>query len=75
MCFRAYADSEGPDQPAHSQSDLGLHCQLTLLLATTECKNGEKRSGYFAHAHDDLNLCFLRMFEDTFSLGAAHIIV
>ena len=29
MCLPTYADSEGPDQPAHQQSDQGLHCLLT----------------------------------------------
>ena len=37
-------------------------------LDITEYTNGEQRSGWqFAHAHDDLNLCILRMFEGTFS--------
>ena len=37
-----YADSEGPDQPAHLHS-LNLHCLLTESLDTTECMNGEQR--------------------------------
>ena len=36
-CFREYADSEVPDQPAQ-----GLHCPLTESFDTTECMNGEK---------------------------------
>ena len=47
----AYADSEGPDQPAHA--DLGLRCPQTELLDTIECINGEQRLGSdFAHAWD-----------------------
>ena len=41
--FWAYADSGGPDQPKHWQSDQGLHCPLTESLATTECMNGKQR--------------------------------
>ena len=26
--FGTYLDSEGPGQPAHMQSDLGIHCPL-----------------------------------------------
>ena len=60
---------------AFAQSDQGLHCLLTELLDTTECMHGEQRPGcYFAHAHDDLNLRILRMFEGTFSLDAAHFV-
>ena len=54
-CLRAYADSEGPDQPVHC--DQGLPCPLTESLDITECMNGEQRPGrYFADAQDDLNL-------------------
>ena len=38
MCLWAYADSEDPDQPAHS-------CVLTEFLDTTEYLNGEQRPG------------------------------
>ena len=66
--LRAFADSEGPDQPAHSRVQ-GIHRLLTESLYTTECMNGEHRPGcYFAHAQDDLNMCTLRMFEGTFRL-------
>ena len=34
--LQAYVDSEGPDQTASVQSDLGLHCPLTESLDTTE---------------------------------------
>ena len=73
-CLRAYADSEGPDQPAASaHSNQGLHCPLTESLDTTECLNGEQRPGsYVVHAQDDLNLR-KRMPEGTFSLDAANL--
>ena len=32
-----YADSEGPDQTAHAQSDQGLRCPLKESLTTVEC--------------------------------------
>ena len=40
-CLRAYADSEGLDQPVHP----GLQCLLTESLDTTECMNGAQRPG------------------------------
>ena len=62
-------DSEG----ASTQSDQGLNSPLTESLDTTECMNGEQRPGfYFSRAHDNLNRCFLRMFESTFPLDSAH---
>ena len=36
MCLRAYADSEGPDQPVHAQSDQDLLCLRTVSLGTVE---------------------------------------
>ena len=42
-CLRAYADGEGPDQPALQQSDQGLHFPLMESLGTTECIIGKKR--------------------------------
>ena len=45
-------------------------------MDTTECMNGEQRPGwYFAHVQDDLNLHILRMFEGTFWLNDAHMVV
>ena len=69
--LQAYADSESLDQPAKSvQSDQVLPCLQTESLNNTECMNEEQRpSQYFVHAQDDLNLCILHMFEDTFLLG------
>ena len=62
--------------PTAMQSYQDLHCPLTELLDITECMNGEQRLGwYHAHAQDDLNVCILHMFEDTFSLDMAHIFV
>ena len=53
---------------ASAQSDQGLPCPLTESLDTVECINGEQMTElYFAHAHDDLNLRILHMFEGTFS--------
>ena len=36
MCLLAYADSEGPDQPAHPQSNQDLYYPLTESLDTIE---------------------------------------
>ena len=59
-----------------TQSDQTLHCPLTESLDTTECMNGEESPRwYFGHAQDDLNLYSLRMFKDTLSLDAAHMVV
>ena len=59
-----------------AQSDQGLLCSLTESMDTTECMNGEQRPGwYFAHVQDDLNLHILRMFEGTFWLNDAHMVV
>ena len=42
-----------------AQSDRSLPCPLTESFYTTECMNGEQRSGkYFAHAHDDMSSHF-----------------
>ena len=41
--LRAYADSDGPGQPAHLLSDRGLLCPLTESLDNTECMNEEQR--------------------------------
>ena len=55
---------------ASTQSDQGLHYQLTESLDITECINGEQKAGwYFAHVQDDLNLHIMRMFEDRFPLA------
>ena len=55
-----------------AQTNQGLNCPLTELLATTECMNGEQRSlCYFAHVQDDLILDILPVFETTFSLDKA----
>ena len=58
MCFRAYADSEDPDQPALS---------VIKLMDTLGCMNGEQRPGwYFAHAKNDVNPCIMRIFESKY---------
>ena len=41
-----------------AQSDRGPFCPLTESLDTIECMNGE-------HAQDVLNLCIVRMLENT----------
>ena len=61
---------------ASAQFDQGLHCPLTETLDTTECMNREQRPGwYFAHAQVYLNMRILRMFEGTFSLNLAQIVI
>ena len=51
ICSLAYADSEGPDQPA--QAHQGLHF-AKFLLDTMEGINGEQMPGWdFAHARDE----------------------
>ena len=48
------ADSKGPYQTAHPQSDQGLGCQLIESLTTTECINGEQIPGSdFPHSLDE----------------------
>ena len=45
MCLRSYADSEGPDPPAHrvsAQSDQGLYSPLKESLDTIGEINGEE---------------------------------
>ena len=58
---------------ASAQSDQGLRCPLTESLDTIECNNGKMPGWDSAHEWNDLNMCILRMLEDTFSLGAAHL--
>ena len=59
-----------------AQSDQALQCPPTESVDTTESMNGEQMPGqYFAHAQDDLNLRILRMFEGTFLLDAANIVL
>ena len=59
-----------------AQSDQGLHCLLTESLDTAKWMSREQRPGwYFGHAQDDLNLHILRMFEDTFSLDSAEVML
>ena len=48
MCFRAYADSKGPDQAVDLCSlisDLGPLCPQTESMDTIKCMNGEQRPG------------------------------
>ena len=59
---------------ASAQADHGLRCPLTESLDTTECINGEQSPDDFVFAWVELNLCILRMLEDTFLLGTAHIV-
>ena len=60
---------------ASIQSEQDFHCPLRKLLGPTKCIYGAQRlRWYFAHAQDDLNLHILCIFEDTFSLDAAHLI-
>ena len=58
MC--ASADSKRPRSACISaQSDQDLHCPPNESLDTTECMNGEQRSGWqLAHMQDDVNLHF-----------------
>ena len=42
-CLWDYADSKGPDQPAHLQSNQGLYYPLTELLDTAECMTRVQR--------------------------------
>ena len=55
-------------------SDQGLHFLLTELLDTIGGMNEEQMPGWdFAYDGMNLNLCILRMLEDTFSCGTARI--
>ena len=56
--------------------DQDLHCPLTQSLDTTECKNKEKRIGwYFAHAQDDLSLRIFANVWRHFTLEAANLMI
>ena len=67
--IRLYGQRSPRSDCALAQSDQGLHCPLTESLDTTECMNGEQRHGlYYAHAQDDLNMRFLRIFKGTSKL-------
>ena len=74
MWLRAYADSEGPGQPAHSRRltrafAVRLQKYWILLNLLMESKGPYD----LAHAQDDVNLHILRMLEGILSLGAARI--
>ena len=59
---------------AFARSGQGLCCPQTESLHTIEYFNGEQMPGWdFAHVPDDVNPHILRMLEDTFSLGVAHV--
>ena len=77
-CLRVYAGSEGQDQPEDPRSLIRAFARslITKSFDSTECINGEQRPGwYLTRAHDDLNLRILRMFEDTLSLDATHLLL
>ena len=74
-CLRAYADSECPDQPAHPRSTIGISLSDNKIIRYYIIYEWEAKVGwYIAHAQNDMNLCSLRMFEGTFSPGAAPFI-
>ena len=59
---------------ASAQADQGLRCPLTDSLDTTECINREQRPDETLRMRGmNLNLCILRMLEDSFSLGEVHL--
>ena len=67
-CLRAYVDSEGLDQPAHS------HSLIRVLLSTNRiighyrmCQWGAKKKSdeTLRMGRKNLNLCILRMLKDT----------
>ena len=83
-CLLVYADSEGPDQLAHL-ADKVSRCPLTQSLDTIECCPANTITGHYRMYQWKANvrmrlrmrrmnliLCFKRMLEDTFSLGAVH---
>ena len=41
MCFKAYAESEDPDQTVARSLSRGLRCPLTESVDTMECINGQ----------------------------------
>ena len=59
----------GQRGPVSAQSDQGLHCPLTESMENKFPDETLHMRGM------NLNLCILRMFEDTFSLGAVQMIV
>ena len=59
-----------------AKSQISLHCQLKESLDSTEYINGEQTRGwYFSNAQGDLNWRGMHMFEGSFSLDAAQIII
>ena len=66
---------KGPAQSAHLQSDQDLRCPLTeRAIGHYICINGDKcPDKTLAMREMNLNRCILRMIEDNFFLGAAHI--
>ena len=70
--YHYYANSADQDHiwtATDAQSGLGIHCQLTESLDTTEGINREQMHAWdFGHAWDDLNLLVLCLFKGKFSL-------
>ena len=67
--LQLYADSEGPDQPAHPRS------LIKEALDNVESVESKRPDDTLRMRGVNLNLFILRMLEDTYSLGAAHLIV
>ena len=73
-CLRAYADSEGPDQPAHSHSLIRAfvvrkqnHWLLQNVSMESKCLDET------VYVQDDVNPHILRMLEATGSFDAAQM--
>ena len=65
-------DSEVPYQPTLQRSVI----RAFIIGQNNYCMNGRQRlEVYFLHAHDDLILRILRIFEEILSLAAAQLYV
>ena len=70
-CLRAYADSEGPDQPAHSRR---LIWAFAVRLQNYSTLHNVSIPGCdFEHVQDDVYPHILCMLEGTFSLDAGQL--
>ena len=74
MCLRAYADSEGPDQPAHPRSLIGPLLSANRIIGYY--RMFQWRANFRMRpcaCQDYANLRKLRMLEGTFSPEAANL--
>ena len=69
--FRAYVDSEGSFQPAHPHSLIRAFAVRELWTLYNVSMESNCPDDFLRMRGINLNMCILRMFEDTFLLDAA----